>query len=51
MGRFAKLIGLESEAPAPKPVAKKAPVPTPKVEAPKDEPKLEAEVSGDEKSE
>ena len=46
MGRFAKLIGLETEAP--KPAAKK---PTPKASKPKDEPELEAEVSADEDSE
>lgn len=45
MGRFAKLIGLETE-PAPK-----KPAPAPKVEAPKDEPELEEEVSADEESE
>jgi|TARA_Y100000287_G_C14186831_1_gene338025 hypothetical protein len=46
MGRFARLIGLETEAP--KPADKK---PTPKASKPKDEPKLEEEVSTDEESE
>jgi hypothetical protein len=51
MGRFAKLIGLESEAPTPKAASKpapKKPAPAPKVEEPKDEPAVEAEVSADE---
>ena len=43
MGKFRKLLGLETEAP-------KKPAPAPKVEAPKDEPELEEEVSTDEES-
>ena len=48
MGKFRKLLGLETEAPKPAP---KKPAPAPKVEAPKDEPELEEEVSTDEESE